>query len=338
MRSLPRKQVRANCPRPPCGRCPVRVPRLPLRENNTCPWPSGKGSRLPTWRGGFDSRRALLKLGSVAQRQSGCLLSDSAWVRVPPVPLTLRGVCWSNGVAFGHRPSGWSRRRGFDSCTCNFDDGTNRTPMRDRSMAGRGALNAVMLVRVQLPQLRHCRFVRATAWISDPTSKTTTEVNRPDEEPVLKTGAGSRSRPPSGRCPVRVPRLPPFEEQDGPVAQRRRQLPYKETIGGSSPPRTTFGGLFGANAPFMQSSGSSQQSGLGHSESLTRLGRQPADHFDSNPEMRPPSGRCPVRISRELLRNTTRPCGAARSARHPVTVEIVGSNPIGGAFNNGSDN
>ena len=31
--------------------------------------------------------------------------------------------------------------------------------------------------------------------------------------------------------------------------------------------------------------------------------------------------------------NTTRPRGAAGSARHPVTVQIVGSNPIGGAFN-----
>ena len=29
---------------------------------------------------------------------------------------------------------------------------------------------------------------------------------------------------------------------------------------------------------------------------------------------------------------TTRPRGAARSARHPVTVEIVGSNPIGDAL------
>lgn len=28
----------------------------------------------------------------------------------------------------------------------------------------------------------------------------------------------------------------------------------------------------------------------------------------------------------------TCPCRAARSARHPVTMEIVGSNPIGGAF------
>ena len=39
----------------------VRLPLLPL--NNTCSWPSGKGSRLPTWRGGFDSRRALLGIG-----------------------------------------------------------------------------------------------------------------------------------------------------------------------------------------------------------------------------------------------------------------------------------
>ena len=54
----------------------------------TCSWPSGKGSRLPTWRGEFDSRRALFRLiGSVAQRQSRCLLSTSARVRVPPVPL-----------------------------------------------------------------------------------------------------------------------------------------------------------------------------------------------------------------------------------------------------------
>ena len=28
-----------------------------------CPWPSGKGSRLPTWRGGFDSHRALFEIG-----------------------------------------------------------------------------------------------------------------------------------------------------------------------------------------------------------------------------------------------------------------------------------
>ena len=28
-----------------------------------CPWPSGRGARLPTWRGEFDSRRALLAIG-----------------------------------------------------------------------------------------------------------------------------------------------------------------------------------------------------------------------------------------------------------------------------------
>ncbi len=38
----------------------VRLPLLPLMTT-LCPWPSGKGSRLPTWRGGFDSRRALFQ-------------------------------------------------------------------------------------------------------------------------------------------------------------------------------------------------------------------------------------------------------------------------------------
>ena len=35
--------------------------------------------------------------------------------------------------------------------------------------------------------------------------------------------------------------------------------------------------------------------------------------------------------NRVLLKNETCPRRAAWSARHPVTVEIVGSNPIGGA-------
>lgn len=54
--------------------------------------------------------------------------------------------------------------------------------MRGRSTVGRGALNALMLVRVQPPQL--------------------TEVIRLDEETVLKTVG----RP--GDLGVRVPRLP----------------------------------------------------------------------------------------------------------------------------------
>ena len=35
-------------------------------------------------------------------------------------------------------------------------------------------------------------------------------------------------------------RVRPRQSTKGPVAQRRGQLPYKETIGGSSPPRTTW--------------------------------------------------------------------------------------------------
>ncbi len=33
-----------------------------LFEIHTCPWPSGKGASLPSWTGGFDSRRALFTM------------------------------------------------------------------------------------------------------------------------------------------------------------------------------------------------------------------------------------------------------------------------------------
>ena len=97
-----------------------------------------------------------------------------------------------------------------------------------------------------------------------------TEVIRLDEEPVLKTGGDeesfvSSSPAPSGRRPdwwlplrkkgsssnrkmlashARDPGAIPggsTQHQDSPVAQRQRQLPYKETIGGSSPPGITEG-------------------------------------------------------------------------------------------------
>lgn len=42
-----------------------------------------------------------------------------------------------------------------------------------------------------------------------------------------------------------------------------------------------------------------------------------------------------VRIPPELF--TSRPRGAARSARHPVKVEIRGSNPLGDAFSKHND-
>ncbi len=55
---------------------------------------------------------------------------------------------------------------------------------------------------------------------------------RLDEETVLKTVGGLN------RFGVRVPGLPLSTTQPSPVAQRRRQLSYKQTIDGSSPPGT----------------------------------------------------------------------------------------------------
>jgi hypothetical protein len=54
-------------------------------------------------------------------------------------------------------------------------------------------------------------------------------------------------------------------------------------------------------------------------------GRQPADHSRSDREM------LRVRIPPGPLTRSTRPRGAAWSARHTVKVETVGSNPTGGA-------
>ena len=59
---------------------------------------------------------------------------------------------------------------------------------------------------------------------------------------------------------------------------------------------------------------------------MTWLGRQLADHFGLEPEM------LRVRIPPELLA-TTRPRGAARSARHPVNeATILPKNPFFSAF------
>ncbi len=64
---------------------------------------------------------------------------------------------------------------------------------------------------------------------------------------------------------------------------------------------------------------------LGTDAKQQRLGRQLADHLGLEP------GMLWVRLPPEPL-TTTRPRGAARSARHPVKVEAVGSNPIGDAY------
>jgi hypothetical protein len=94
MRGLPRKQV--------SRRIGIvgSSPTASALKKNMCLWPIGRGVSFPSWTGGFDSRRALL-IGSVAQRQSRCLLSTRAWVRVPPVPLSFRGrFCWKKSEAF----------------------------------------------------------------------------------------------------------------------------------------------------------------------------------------------------------------------------------------------
>lgn len=57
--------------------------------------------------------------------------------------------------------------------------------------------------------------------------------------PFENTFVNVRARGPTGRHRRRMPRIRvqfPASPLTGPVAQRRRQLSYKETIGGSSPP------------------------------------------------------------------------------------------------------
>ena len=83
----------------------------------------------------------------LAERQRFQASNLARRVRLP------QGTLFIAGCLLVDRRGFEPRRRGFDSCTRNFDDGTIRKPMRDRSMAGRGALNAVMLVQAQLPQL-----------------------------------------------------------------------------------------------------------------------------------------------------------------------------------------
>ena len=91
-----------------------------------------------------------------------------------------------------------SRGRRFDSCPRSLGDELvasgecqQKKPMRGRSTVGRDALNVLMLVRFQPPQLG---------------STDEMEVIRLDEEPVLKTGRGSAvvgSSPTASACSTR---------------------------------------------------------------------------------------------------------------------------------------
>ena len=92
----------------------------------TCPWPIGRGTSLPSWTGGFDSRRAL-------------------WF--------VRG--WANGTLPGFEPGdegsipsprASTRGRTYRGHSCH------RQLLRGRLTAGWDALNVSVLVRFQPPQ------------------------------------------------------------------------------------------------------------------------------------------------------------------------------------------
>ena len=144
-----------------------------------------------------------------------------------------------------------------------------------------------------------------------------TEVIRPDEEPVLKTGQRARLA-----CGFESHG---FRSTD-PVVQRRRLLAYTQTTMVRVHPGSLIQTPRYANPAErlgLNPSVCGFDSRLGHI-SKQRLGRQSADHLGLEP------GMLWVRVPPEPF--TSRPRGAVRSARHPVTVEIVGSNPIEDAY------
>ena len=148
-------------------------------------------------------------------------------------------------------------------------------------MAGPGTLNAVMLVRVQLLQLRHPPRGQKL--------EPTTEVIRPDKDPVLKTGGECNAR-----LRVQVPRLP------------------LDSVG-------CFISATDAES-YLVLWPSGKGSSLTRRRSVVRV--HPGSLETRHCEF----------LSQRCHSETTGPRRAARSARHPVKVEIVGSNPTGGAL------
>ena len=98
-----------------------------FRLDSTCPWPIGSGTSLPSWTGGFDSRRALCKSGDGLTVRF-LALNQAMGVRFPlPEP---RHTTWHAAAD-----------RVIDQL------------LRGRLTVGRDALNVLVLVRFQPPQL-----------------------------------------------------------------------------------------------------------------------------------------------------------------------------------------
>lgn len=90
-------------------------------NNTTCPWPRGKGARLPPWIGGFDSRRALLTtiemrnlVDAGVTRRGGGLQSRFQWVRLPPASLITMAMTVSVQRRVGHHSGSGSTRSVYD--------------------------------------------------------------------------------------------------------------------------------------------------------------------------------------------------------------------------------
>lgn len=128
VRFLPPQPLRKGKPtgdgsRPESGRAMSLEGSTPSPSALLCPWPSGRGTGLPTRQGGFDSRRALWNAIGDRLVVGRLALNQETEVRPLLPELTRDHVCLQEKT------------------------------MRDHPMAGCDALNVVMLVQVQLPQL-----------------------------------------------------------------------------------------------------------------------------------------------------------------------------------------
>ena len=140
----------------------------------TCLWPSGKGASLPSWTGGFNSHKTLFIGG---------------WALLPVFFVRKTGRA-RVPILQNDRGSSKGRTSVFEA----DDGGSNPSPRmvsEDRKQL-RGscgwsrclALNQAALVRFQHPEMNRKSEISNLRF----EIQKQTEVIRPDEEPVLKTG------------------------------------------------------------------------------------------------------------------------------------------------------